>query len=298
MSGVRPQEPRAGGLLDIAPPGLEQVDPRLMPALDVLEPLDLLGQRSPLLLELRPPVGERRDLPVHALDVGLEALPLLVERRDPRHDIREAFVQTLPFALGRRDAAAERLHLGAAPGGLLAHPSPDVLDLAAALLRLAERLLRAIQLVLAGLELGDDASELLLGACHLPIDAVDARGPRRLRGQVLPRVRLALDGRPERLVGVGALGLGSSERLLGVGEPARGGGAIVGRLQHLPVEPVEQLACRPSVPPDPGPIRPCDGRARASTRAGGRRRACARAPRPARSASRASWPSRPVAGAV
>ena len=149
VSGVRPEEPRAGRLLDVAPPGLEQVDPRLMPARDVLEPFDLLGQRSPLLLELRPPVGERRDLPVHALDVRLEALPLVVERRDPRRDIREAFVQTLPFALGRRDAAAERLHLGAAPGGLLAHPAPDVLDLAAVLLGLAERLLRAVQLVLA-----------------------------------------------------------------------------------------------------------------------------------------------------
>ncbi len=96
---------------------------------------------------------------------------------DPRRDVREAFVHALAFALGRRDAAAEGLHLGAATGGLLAHPSPDVLDLAAMLLRLAERLLRAIQLVLAGLELRDDARELLLGACQLPVDAVEARGP-------------------------------------------------------------------------------------------------------------------------
>ncbi len=148
-----------------------------MPALDVLEPFDLLGQRSPLLLELRPPVGERRDLTVHSLDVGLEALPLIVERGDPRHDVREAFVHALTLTLGRRDAAAKRLHLGAATSGLLAHPSPDVLDLAAMFLRLAERLFRAIKLVLAGLELRDDARQLLLGAYQLPIDAVEARRP-------------------------------------------------------------------------------------------------------------------------
>ena len=58
-----------------------------MPSLDVLELFDLLDRSPPLLLELGPAIGERRRLPVHALDVGFQALPLMLERLDAIGDI-------------------------------------------------------------------------------------------------------------------------------------------------------------------------------------------------------------------
>ncbi len=212
-----------------------------MAALDVIELLDLLGQGAPFLLELGPAVGERRGLPVHSLDVGLQAFPLLLQRVDTPGDILQTFVQPFPFALGRREAPAERLHLGTSARRLLPHPAAHVLDLPAVLLRHPELLLRSLQLVLAGLELGDDAREILFGPGELAVDSIEPCGSRGLGRQGLACDRLSVDSRPEGLIGIGAFGLGCSERLLRVGEPTGGGGASIGRLEDLPVEAVEQL---------------------------------------------------------
>ena len=94
---------------------------------------------------------------------------------------------------------------------------------------------------------------------ELAVDPVQPRGPRGLGSQVLACGRLSVHRRPERLIGVGASGLGRAERLLGVGERAGGGGAVVGPLQHLSIEAVEQLPgglarFQPLVPPVLAPV--------------------------------------------
>ena len=107
----------------------------------------------------------------------------------PRH--RRSRLQALTLPFGRRQTPTERLHLGPAARGLLAHPAPHILDLATMLLGRTERLLRVVQLAFAGLEIGQDARE----TCSARSSSPRTASIRAVRDASAARSSRALDSR-------------------------------------------------------------------------------------------------------
>ena len=244
------QEAGSRGLLDVASPRIEEVAPRRLPPLDLLELLELLDQAPPLPVELGAALGERSRLGVHTLDVGLDPGALGLEDLDPSTNIRELLGESLTLTLGRGETAPERFHLRATTGRELGDPAARVLRLAPALVGRPEGILGLTQLALADGQLVDDPHQLVLGPIELRSDRVKASGPRRLRRERLPRRRPALDRRSEPAFGLGAFARRGPEGDLGVGERSRRQPASVGRLQDLPVQRIEfRAGGRPRLEP-------------------------------------------------
>src|SRR5205814_10590932 len=98
---MRSQEPRAGGVLDVAAPGLEQIAPSRLPPLDLFELLDPVHQLPSLLFELVTTFRQRGRLTVELLDVELEAPALLDESVAPLDELPVRGPQPVALAFER-----------------------------------------------------------------------------------------------------------------------------------------------------------------------------------------------------
>ena len=248
---VAGEEPRAGRLLDVAAPGLEQVLARLHAGRATSSSSSILSTSvAPLVVELRSRRSASGEVcPSMLLDVGLESHRA---RPRPRRSARATAVRdsasALALALGAGERSVERLDLGATAGGLLADPTADVLDLAPVLLGFAERRLGA------GRARARRASSSAIDAGELAPRRARSRrrrasrraARRRLRRQVL-RARPSRARRRSRNAcsARSRSNVSGAERLLGVGERARGGGASV-RRRRAPRRRARRAARGPS----------------------------------------------------
>src|SRR5512132_3442213 len=193
-------------------------------------------------LELRPAVAERRRGRVEAFDIGRERLAFGLAGRPALPDLPERLLQprTLPIVRGER--AAERLHLGAARGGLLGEAPALVLGIAPGVRRRRELGLRRLELAGAALELLRGLGEPGLEPAQILLERGHPNAPVGLRGDRLPGFGLEPDRAPELELGRGLRGLRLDGRRLRFLERPDGPRALVGRRRDAPVQRVQPLA--------------------------------------------------------
>ncbi len=237
-------EPGAGGLLDVAAAGFEEIPPGMHAPPRLLQLFDPIVQLPAFVLERRAPLRERRGLPVHRLDVVLDGLPLGLGRADPRAERRELSFEAFALMLLGQERALDRLDLGAAAGGLFADPAPQLLDLATAILRLPVPIFRAVELPLVDGKPVDDLRELDLDPADLGLHGFETDGARRLGGEFVPGGRLRVDRGPVGPFRALAIDRRRPEALLRLAEPDRGRRPRIRGGEDLFVEFVESCPGR------------------------------------------------------